>query len=583
MATVTPTSITKFLGLNMNNSSDTQLIPGESPRMKNFRITNDYKLKKTNGYKKICDIAENEIIRHIGKYTIAGNDYLIVVANGNIYTVSGDTATSIGTLTDDVTSVFEFNDKLYFINGHEYKKWNGTTLDTVDGYIPLVKIGTTPLGAGTDYEGVNMLTGKKHMTFSADGSSKDFYLAEVNVDSIDSVYVNGTETYPTKDTVNGKVSFNNAPATGTDNVDIYWTKDNNTRSAITGNKYICMYGVANDTRVLMYGNSGAKNRIVFSDFGNIGTPNVEYFPAMNFWDIGSTDEPITDINRQYDRLVISTINQTYYAVYETSEVDGNVVVQFPTYPLNSSHGMVAYGQGQLLDNYVTTIDSSIAMWTNTQVKDERNVQIISDKIQTWLNEKDLSKAITMDYQNIKEYWLAIDKEIMIYNYQTATFYLLELPKKVTYLYCEGNDIYMGLEDGAIYEWDDKATTYDGEIIDAIWESGYYDFEAEYLRKTMRIVWLGLKPFSRTSLDISYISDRDSATQVEHIEAQTTDFASIDFKDFTFNTQRIIKPFRIKLKAKKFTFLKIIIANNNRQDRLLINTMTIKKIYGGESK
>lgn len=572
-----PTSIDNFLGLNMNETGDTQLKLGEASKMKNFRITKNYKLTKMNGYKKKYEASGSIRAQWVGKLGI--EEINVYVAGGKIY----NNGTEIGTITDDVTSIFEFDQKLYFINGHEYKVWNGAELKDVEGYIPLVKIATTPQGVGTDYEPINLLTGKKHQTFSSDGTEKDFYLLETNVTSIDKVLVNGTETTVTKDLTNGKVTFSTAPTQGVDNVDVYWTKTDTNRNLILKNKYFQKYGLANDTRVFLYGNEEAKNRIYFSDLAS-GVPSVEYFPATNFLDIGSSNEYVTDISRQYDRLIISKETETYYSTYEAiTDSTGQSIITFPVYPLNSSHGMVAKGQGQLLDNYVTTIDSSIVMWTNTNTKDERNAEIISQRVQEWLNEKDLTKAKTLDYQELKEYWLAVDNEIMIYNYGNSTFYLLEIPHKITSLTSYQGIIYFGTEDGKIMKFNEDTTTYDGEIIEAIWESGFYDFEVEYKRKTMRILWITLKPYSNTSLVINYTSDRETGTDEKEISASYFSYVFLNYGNFTYNTNQVIKPYRIKLKAKKFAFLKLILSNKKEDEKVTINSIAIQKSYGGNVK
>lgn len=572
-----PTSIDNFLGLNMNETGDTQLKLGEASKMKNFRITKNYKLTKMNGYKKKYEASGSIRAQWVGKLGI--EDVHVYVANGKIY----NNGYEIGEITDDVTSIFEFNQNLYFVNGHEYKVWNGTELNDVEGYIPLVKISTTPQGVGTDYEPVNLLTGQKHQTFSGDGTEKDFYLLETNVTSIDKVLVDGVETTVTKDLTNGKVTFGTAPAQGVDNVDIYWTKADTNRNLILKNKYFQKYGLANDTRVFLYGNDEAKNRIYFSDLAN-GVPSVEYFPATNFLDIGSSNEYVTDISRQYDRLIISKETETYYSTYEAiTDSTGQSIITFPVYPLNSSHGMVAKGQGQLLDNYVTTIDSSIVMWTNTNTKDERNAEIISQRVQEWLNKKDLTKAVTLDYQELKEYWLAVDNEIMIYNYGNSTFYLLQIPHKITSLISYKGIIYLGTENGEIMEFDESATTYDGEVIETVWESGFYDFELEYKRKTMRILWITLKPYPNTSLVVNYMSDREAGTDEKEIKASYFSYAFWNYDNFTYNTSQDVKPYRIKLKAKKFAFLKLILSNKKEEDKLTINSIAIQKSYGGNVK
>ncbi len=571
------TSINAFLGLNMNETGSTNLKLGESPKMVNFKISRDYKLEKMYGY--INKYEKTSKIRAMWFGLLDATEVFVFVCDGKVYNED----TELGSLTDDITRIFEFNKKLYFINGHEYKEWDGTTFKDVEGYIPLVKVATTPNGVGTDYEPINVLTGKKRQTFSPDGTEKTFMLAENNLTSIDSVKVNGIETTVTKDLSKGSIKFSTAPTQGVDTVEVQWTKGTGQRELVYKNHYFQTYGLADDTRVFLYGNVDAKNRIYFSDLGN-GIPDVTYFPGNNFIDIGSSNIAITDIQRQYDRMIISKEDSTYYSTYEQiTDNIGESIVAFPVYPLNKSHGAKPYNQGQVLDNYVTTIDTSIVQWTNTESKDERNAQIISSKVQTWLNERDLSKVVTLDYQEEKEYWLAIDNEILIYNYENGCYSLVQLPAKITTFLSYKGTIYAGTENGKIIEFNKNATTYSGEIIKAEWQSGYYDFGVEEQRKTMRVLWITLKPWFKTSLDINYISDRDSGSEAKTIEKRSISYAHWNYARFTYNTQRSVKPFRVKLKAKKFAFLKLILKNEVSDEKVTINSIAIKKVYGGEVK
>ena len=59
-----PTKIDRFLGLNEDSTGDTQLKLGESPDMTNFRITENYKLKKREGY--------SQLFSSYGSYNIRG-------------------------------------------------------------------------------------------------------------------------------------------------------------------------------------------------------------------------------------------------------------------------------------------------------------------------------------------------------------------------------------------------------------------------------------------------------------------------------------------------------------------------------
>jgi hypothetical protein len=571
------TSINAFLGLNMNKTGSTNLKLGESPKMVNFKISRDYKLEKMYGY--INKYEKTSKIRAMWFGLLDTTEVFVFVCGGKVYNED----TELGSLTDDITRIFEFNKKLYFINGHEYKEWDGTIFKDVEGYIPLVKVATTPNGVGTDYEPINVLTGKKRQTFSPDGTEKTFVLVENNLTSIDSVKVDGVETTVTKDLAKGTITFSTAPTQGVDTIEVQWTKGTGQRELVYKNHYFQTYGLADDTRVFLYGNADAKNRIYFSDLGN-GIPDVTYFPGNNFIDIGSSNTAVTDIQRQYDRIIINKEDATYYSTYEQiTDNTGESIVAFPVYPLNKSHGAKPYNQGQVLDNYVTTVDTSIVQWTNTESKDERNAQIISQKVQTWLNEKDLSRAVTLDYQEEKEYWLAIDNEILIYNYENGCYSLAQLPVKITTFLSYKGIIYAGTENGKIIEFSKNATAYAGETIKAEWQSGYYDFGVEEQRKTMRVLWITLKPWFKTSLDINYISDRDSGNEAKTIEKRSISYAHWNYARFTYNTQRSVKPFRVKLKAKKFAFLKLILKNEVSDEKVTVNSVAIKKIYGGEVK
>lgn len=575
------TAIKNFLGLNLSETGETNLKLGEASKMKNFRITKDYKLEKINGYSIVYEKSGQMRANWVGK--LGSTEVNIFVCGGKIY----NSGTQIGTLTDDVTTIFEFNKALYFINGHEYKKWDGTQMYNLVGYgyEPKIKISTTPAGVGTDYEPINLISDFRKVSYSGDGTTATYYLPEKDITMYaNDIWIDGTSTNAwTYNGTNGTITFTDPPAQGVDNVLIRYKKNNTTTSDNIVKNYYCQkYGLASDTRVFMYGNPNAKNRIYYSDLGN-GVPNVTYFPATNFIDVGSSNEYVTDISRQYDRLIISKESETYYATYEQIvDSSNNTIVTFPTYPLNSSHGMVAKGQGQLLDNYVTTIDSSIVQWVNTQSRDERNAEIVSQRVQEWLNGKDLTKAVTMDYQELKEYWLAVDREVLIYNYGNSTFYLLELPIVVKTLFDYGGDIYVGSQYGKLVKFDDS-TMFGENTIKAEWHSGYYDFDAEYKRKTMRRVWLTLKPWFRTSVVINYESDRNTGTDAKEVSSIRYAYGYINYTDWTYNTNYTVKPFRIKLKAKKFAFEKIILTNEKKDEKLTVNSIEIQKSYGGDVK
>ena len=572
------TTIKSFLGLNMNETGETQLKLGEASQMKNFRITKDFKLEKMYGYEELYKPDKTITRNYVGK--LGTKEVNCYVADSKFY----DSGTEKGSLASSDVLMFEWNKSLYIVDGTNIKTYNGTIFGTATGYVPTVKTACTPAGVGTDLEQINMLSMFRKVLFSADGTSTEYHLPETGLDASGTTCkINGTAT--TAFSVNattGVVTFTTAPGSGTNNVEIQYKKG--TLGNVKNCKYGTKFGLADDTRLFAYGDTSNKNRVYFSDLDITGVGNPLYFPANNFIDVGSSNEAVTDISRQYDRLIVSKPSEAYYMVYEpVTDTEGNTIITFPTYPLNKSHGMVANGQGQLLDNFVTTIDASgIIQWLNTQSKDERNASVISGRVNEWLLSKDLTKAVTLDYQEEKEYWLAIDNEIMIYNYANSTFYLLTIPDKVKTLTTYKNIIYMGTET-SIMEFNKDKTTYAGTTIDAEWQSGFYDFDAEYKRKTMRVLWFTLKPQGKTYMRVNYITDRSEGSEDKEIKEQTFSYVFWNYGDFTYSTGVTVKPFRVKLKAKKFAFLKLIIKNDKPDYKLIVDSITIQKAYGGNVK
>ena len=228
------------MGLNVSNTGDTQIELGESGNMDNFYITDDFKLKKIYGYKSFYDF-ESPIL---GMYytNLSGTEYLLVAASSKLYyflkseledpdVIDSIEPTLIGNIGNDDASFFTFDNKVYILSG-KYQSWDGTTLEEVVGYTPLVFINTPPAGGGLIYDEINMLNPQKHQTFNGDGTSKTYHLAQngqttgIDIHSIDKVIVGEVELNSTDYTYDlhyGTVTFTTAPPQGMDNVDIYWT------------------------------------------------------------------------------------------------------------------------------------------------------------------------------------------------------------------------------------------------------------------------------------------------------------------------------------------------------------------------
>ena len=538
--------------------------------------------------------------------------------------IYGVEPTPIGRIGNGDVSFFTFDKKVYVLSGlyqsisqEEDPETHEPVLqlNDVNGYIPLVYVNTPPAGGGTLYEEINILTSKKHQTINGDGTSTTYFLAD-NLErsgyspAIDKILINGVEIPDSQYTpapIQGSVTFDTAPPQGTDNVDIYWgfynvdeqgglTPRNPDRHIIEGMRYGTVFGGDLDIRVFLYGNIECINRTYFSAISyvnDVAVPSVEYFPATAFVDVGPSNFRLTDLTRQYDRLLATTNRpEAYYMTISTEQLpitlgDGSNATRYvpavSTFPLNEAHGNMAMGQGQLIDNFPVTVDKTgLALWKATNVRDEKNMEIISQRLDFDLMNLTMSAFKTMDFQARRQLWFGYDNNIYIYNYYNKTFSRLLIYDSLTCYSELGNNAYMGLSDGRIVKWGEEFPDFDGQTISAHWEMNFEDFETAYLRKTMRKVWVLMQPQGYSSAEIGYISNKEESASKKRIEYHITVFDDVDFRNFSFKVSLNPQPYRLKLKAKKFTNLKLTIDNNENTDCTILQLVLNVESFG-ESK
>jgi len=606
---IKPFVIDNFLGLNLPKSGDTQIYPGESGNMTNCYITKDYDLSKMYGYKKLMTQVADQSVQGMWYGYIGTTKYFVYAINGKLYKVDSqlwedfdgtdtwsDVSTEIGDLTDAPTQFFGFDNKLYMINGTEYKSYDGTTLADVEGYIPKIIIGATPsTGAGTEFEGLNLLTGKKRATYNGNATAT-YQLPETTINSVDSVYVGGVlKTLTTHYTVvnsTGVVTFTagNFPAIGLDNVEIYWTKGAGDRDEVVKNRFAFLFGIAKDTRVFLYGNEDAQNVRINSSLAD-GVPSVEHFTSANVDTIGSSATPITGMERHHNIILVHKPNETYYSYYDSVNLDDVDFVTFPTLIINDTRGNVAMGQGRVLNNDPFTLDRQFIKWYATDIKDERNMLDMGRRIQKDLDSIDLSKCLTIDREKSSELFISNGKKIWIYNYglfhpntkeQGIFSRVLLLHEPTCWLEIDG-DLWFGTTDGYIMRLSEDYIDYNGEAIDSHWEMNMFDFGANWLNKTLNKSWITLAAQPKAKVEIQYVTDKNAYSTPYEITYQLITFDDVDFSNFTFFTNYNPQTFYVRLKAKKFAYLKLVIDNDSLTETFAILGLVLKAEYGNEKK
>lgn len=552
--------IQKFLGLNESKDGDTQLKVGEASKLENWQVTPQYHLKVRPGMQAMETF--QGAVRGLWHGFVAGEEVTLCAADGGVWKIS-EGKTRLGNITDAPTTFFGFNNKVYMLNGHEYLSWDGAgSVKTVDGYIPCVVTAASPKGGGTTLENINRLTGKRRVRFSADGESTKYVLPEAGLSSIDYVYVEGTETAAEKDAAAGTVTFSAAPAAGSNNVEIYYTAPNSLRSQVTAMRFWEFFNGANDTRVFLYGDGTAK--ALYCGITEKGVASAEYFPDLYEMLVGDENTPITAMVKHYDRLLTFKPGSVYATEYSTVTLaDGAVTAGFYTIPLNREIGNEAPGQVRLVYNFPRSMyASALYDWkmTSSTVRDERNAKMVSERVRSTMQRAEPEKVFIFDDDSKQEYYVFLNDAsgtALVHRYIEDVWYKYT-NLKVVCACRSGDDIYFGTSDGKLALFDELVHNDFGQEIGCTWESGNMDFGSDYQRKHSSVLWVSLKPAAGARCTVSARSDRKSEYAEKTVTAQISNFASVDFGHFSFNTNRSPHMQRVKLKVKKFVYYKLLI-------------------------
>jgi len=580
--------IENFLGLNESPDGDSGLKPGEAADMTNFRITYENNLKKMSGYSLYTSDAGEEDIDGMTWW----GDLFIFATDGKVFTYDGEANTELTfdtdvTLTAGKCTLFVFKDKLYILNGHEYLSWAGGTADIIEvvGYTPTILIASDPdSGAGTEYEPINQLIGQKIQNFNGDNSTVLYQLAETDITSVDKVIADGstlsTSDYSV-DLGDGTVTFDTAPADGLDNVIITWTK------AVTNNmikmKYVQFFGGENNTRVFVYGDGS--NTIYYSELETGSTTvSAEYFPELNRMDIDLDSIPVTALVPYYSRLFIFKEDSVYYATYSTlTGDDGRVIVTFATNNVTKSVGCSVYNGALSVPNgIIFPSNDGVYIAKGGYVYEQMSENLISKRVDKTYKTFDQSNMLTLNNQTLGEAWFIDNNNVLVYNYRNDTWYKLDiLESALSVIYNDGT-IYFGNDAGEIFNFD-SSLSYNGEDIDAYWESGSMDFGYFNNKKWIDRIWLTLKSEANSSVTVDLESDITSSYPDKTLSHGVATFTNVNFANFSFNTNSKPASKLARIKAKKFTFLKLILKNDSSTDTCTVMNITAPVEVGGITK
>ena len=523
---------------------------------------------------------------------VNGTEYVLAACDGKLWKLyDGEwKKEEIGDVdTTQTVRIFGFSGSAYILDGKKYRQWDGTTYGEVTGYVPLVLVSALPSGSGTELEQVNKLSDKRRAQYSPDGKATVFQLPETGLASVDSVRKNAQAvTGWTADAEKGTVTFSEAPEAGTNTIEITYSTGISFRSQVEAMRFSELYNGAQDTRVFLYGDGS--NQVFYSGLDTDGKARADYFPDLNVANIGEANTPVTGLIRHYSRLIAFKTESTYSISYSTITLeDGRVTAGFYITPVNRTIGNAAMGQVMLVSNSPRTLHgqdcyewSNVSRYSSNLSSDERQAKRISDRVYETLSGMDAERCVCWDDDYSQQYFIAFGKTALVHNYAADAWYYYSNFDAVCFLSFRG-ELYFGTSGGELRKLDDGERSIAGEEIDAYWESGSIDFGEDFRRKYIAQIWVGLKPTENSEVIVTVQTDRKSVYAEKVVQRKMASFANADFTDWSFETN--YKPFmqRLKIKAKKVTYYKMVFKSRSDTTGATVVALDMRVRYNGYVK
>ena len=600
-------SIDNFYGIDYTNDPgnvDTK----QSPNAPNMIRDVPGKVRKCMGYHTVHTFTGRINGYHRRKEDAEG----IIHAGTKLFKMDG-TQLYDG-MNDERSKSWEFDDKLYIIDGKKLVVFDGTSVSGVTGYVPLLTISKDPNGGGTDYEALNLLQPKFRERFLGTATAKEFHLSFSGLDSTPVTakvlnssgdWVNKTEgTDFSVNRTTGVVTFNTAPGespvTGEDNVEIEAAR---TVEGYADRINKCTIGI-------LFGVNGASDRLFLSgnpDYINYdwysGQNDPTYFPDTGYSVVGTSKSAIVGY---------SIINNYLATHKDDLEVDRNVIIRAgnlvdsePAFPITNTlqgPGAIAkHSFAYLGTEPVFLTRLGIYAITPSDINGERYSQDRSYYLNgALLKEANLEDAYGCTHKDL--YWLCLNGVAYILdglqslgttpnepysNRQYACFYRTNLPARI--MWVEDNELYFGTTDGKVcqfYNDPDSIFSYndDGQPIHAIWETPDLFGKYFYQNKTWRYLALQIASAARTGVRV--MAQKRGVWQDikdEHTKTRYLIFSQIVFSSFTFSNDNTAKTIPIKIRIKKVDKTRFRLENDSLNEPFGLMQIALEFVESGKYK
>lgn len=591
-------TVDKFLGLNEAADGYTELRMGQSSQHVNWAITDGFNLATRPGVQRLDFLGEREPAPILAmwagyagerEYMVLadlkeGKDriFLYIANNTGSYALYKQFDGQLGLTEAEgaFVKIFPFGGKIYVMSSGKTVVFENDHFREDEPYIPLVIAGANPDGGGTTLENINLLTGLRRIDYSPDGEQTRFWLPQEATEIIRIVIDNEEKDVAEAgsfDAETHKFTFNEAPVKGVGNVEITYGTDADTAEAerlkIVRMPLAESYNGSTDTRLFVAGDGS--NICYYTGLPQSGEVTALYFPAMNEVAVDMSDSPITGLRRHYSKLLVFKPDGTFTITYEpVTLADGKVIAGFFLRAANREFGSDVLGQVQTVDNYPRTVTrGGVYEWriTSSYYQDERYAKRVSDKVQRTLERADLSRVRTCDDNHAKTYYVflnddegtvlvsryAIDREDIWCVYKGNRF---KGVKNATVF--AGRMVFSGEKE--VFFLDESLSTDaaeqpggEPEEIEAVWESGFMDFGADFRKKYSSTIYVSMQPQSNSAVTVTAQTDRRSEYLEKLLQANIFGWPNANFVDWTFDVNDTPRIQKVRLKVKKFVYYKLI--------------------------
>lgn len=505
-------------------------------------------------------------------FTINGVEYTFVHCGTNLHKIEPDRIICVSNDVNPVKSqAFIYNNIWYFKDGKKFMQYDGQLfLDVAEheAYVPTTTIARKPLGGGTKYEDINMLTGRRKNSFLADGESKEYFLDAQNIDEKISdiiprpvnIKINDNDVRAEDYTVDialGKITFKTAPPApltdGQDNVVIEFKKD------VEGYKeriYNCTLLEVFDNRVFFSGNPDYPNTI-----WHCSLSDPAYCSDLDYYQEGLDHSPVKGMVAGNNSLWVfkepSQANTTVF--YHNPTIDAEYGKIYPSIHSSISAGCIGKAinfNDDIVFFSERGMEGIIGEITKEQVLGHRSTMV------------DRKLTVEKNYENmILEEWegyllVCIDNKIYLAD-SRATFtnenhleyewFYWEMSKEITCTKVNKGVLYVGTKDG-VYTLDDIEAS-----VESYWTTPKDKFKyPQHLKTTNKRGCV-----AEATGDISV-----------YVKTEKTDFELVgEYKNIT-------DYFVSRIKRKKFKDIQI---KFHSQTRFSLETATLECFVGGYIK